>query len=226
MRHRARILAILVAPALLLAAATSAAGATVIEDYARVIDSRHAGATFVQVDGCTQVEVFISASDSVFGARPGPVNKQGLVGVFYAERDVCAEEGPKGFPIVYSADGMSLDRLGSVPQFGSAWLQVSIPGMDSDGNDVQMDLDLHWSATEQFQRSRVSGNGWFSDGETKGAHVHTWSHGLAAAAVAWGSVTVGENTVELDASTDATLQQTRYFCQVIQHPQGGAEVDC
>ena len=225
MRFRARILAIVVAPALLLTAATSA-GASVIEDYARVINSRHAGATFIQVDGCTQTEVFISASDSVFGARPGPVNKQGLVGVFYAERDVCAEEGPRGFPVVYSADGMSLDSLGSAPQFGTAWLQVSIPAMDRDGNDVQIDLDLHWTAAETFERSRVSGNDWFSYGVTKGAHVHTFSHGLAAGAVASGSVTVGGSTVELVATTDATLQQTRYFCQVIQHPQGGAEVDC
>lgn len=226
MRYRARFLAALVAPALLLTAATSAAGASVIEDYARVINSRHAGATFVQVDGCTQTEVFISASDSVFGARPGPVNKQGLTGVFYAERDICAEEGPRGFPIVYSADGMSLDSLGSAPQFGTAWLQVSIPAMDRDGNGVQIDLDLEWSATEPFERSRVTGNDWFSNRETKGARVHTFSHGLAAAAVASGSVTVGGNTVELAVTTDATLQQTRYFCQVIQHPQGGAEVDC
>lgn len=226
MRYRARILAILFAPAVLLTAATSAAGASVIEDYARVIHSRHAGATFVQADGCTQVEVFVSASDSVFGARPGPVNKQGLVGVFYAERDICAEAGPRGFPIVYSADGMSLDSLGSAPQFGTAWLQVSMPAMDRDGNEIQIHLDLRWSAAGPFERSRVSGNDWFSDGEAKGAHVHTFSHGRAAGAVASGSVTVDGNTVELATTTDATLQQTRYFCQVIQHPQGGAEVDC
>ena len=51
--------------------------------------------------------------DGRFGARGGRINKQGLVGVFYAERDICGEPGPKGFPIIYSADGMTLDRLGS-----------------------------------------------------------------------------------------------------------------
>jgi hypothetical protein len=143
MRRRARILAALVLPAILLAASPAAAGASVIEDYARVIRSRHAGAVFTQVEGCTQVEVFISAMDAKFGSRRGPVTKQGLVGVFYAERDICGEPGPKGFPVVYSADGMTLDRLGSNPQLTAAWLRASIPAMDMDGNQVQMS----WTCT-------------------------------------------------------------------------------
>jgi len=121
------------------------ASASVIEDYARVIRSRHAGATFVQVDGCRQVEVFLSAMDGKFGNRGGPVNKQGLVGVFYAERDICGEPGPKGFPITYSVDGMSLDHLGSTARFDAAWLRATIPGLDSDGNEVSIGLDVSWS---------------------------------------------------------------------------------
>lgn len=226
MRRRVRILAALILPALLLAAVPTVVGASAVEDYARVIRSRHAGATFTQVDGCTQVEVFISAMDAKFGARPGTVNKQGLVGVLYAERDVCGEPGPKGFPIVYSADGMSLDHLETNSKFTSAWLDVSIPSTDMDGNPVQIGLDLRWSPTEKMQKSKVSGNDWFPVGEKRGAHVHTWSHGLRAAAVAWGEVTVGGQAISLAPTNDATLEQIRYFCQVIQHPKGGYDVDC
>ena len=133
MHRRARLLATLAVPILLLTTVGTATGASVIEDYARVIRSRHASAAFLQVDGCRQVEVFISAMDGTFGTRGGRVNKQGLVGVFYAERDVCGEPGPKGFPVTYAADGMTLDRLGSTPRFGRAWVRGSVPAMDSDG---------------------------------------------------------------------------------------------
>ena len=133
MHRHARLLSMLAVPVLVLTTMSTAAGASVIEDYARVIRSRHASAAFLQVDGCHQVEVFVSAMDGTFGARGGRVNKQGLIGVLYLERDVCGEPGPKGFPVTYAADGMTLDRLGSTPQFGRAWVRGSVPAMDSDG---------------------------------------------------------------------------------------------
>jgi len=216
----------LTVPVLLLGLNAGVAGASVIDDYARVIRSRHAGATFVQVDGCRQAEVFLSAMDGKFGARDGRVNKQGLVGVFYAERDICGDPGPKGYPITYSADGMSLDRLGSTPRFGAAWVRATIPGIDSDGNVVSISLDVTWSALDQFERSRVSNNAWFPANGQPGAHVHTFSHGLRADAMAHGTMSLNGRAIELAPTSDATLEQVRYFCQVIQHPHGGFEVDC
>jgi len=226
MCRRSRLLALPSVPVLLLGLTAGAVGASVIEDYARVIRSRHAGAAFVQVDGCRQVEVFVSAMDGTFGARGARVNKQGLIGVFYAERDICVEPGPKGYPITYSADGMSLDRLGTSPRFGAAWVQATIPGLDSNGNEVSIGLDLRWSPLGAFERSRVSGNAWFPASGQRGAHVHTFSHGLRADAVAWGTVSLDGQAIGLASTTDATLEQIRYFCQVIQHPRGGFEVDC
>ena len=226
MRRRARWLSLLMLPAVLLTINPATAGASVIQDYARVIRSRHAGATFVQQDGCIQTELFVSAMDATFGSRPGPVNKQGLVGIFLARRDVCAEPGPKGYPLVYAADGSSLDRLLSTPQFDSAWLDATIPATDMDGSAVTVDLHLRWIPTTAFERSRVSGNAWLPEGVKRGAHVHTFSHGLRADAVAWGDVSVDGETLSLTPSLDAQLEQVRYFCQVIQHPQGGAEVAC
>ena len=226
MHRRAQLLAAIAIPVLLLGATAPAAGASVIEDYARVIRSRHAGATFVQVDGCRQVEVFISAMDAKFGTRGGRINKQGLIGVFYAERDICGEPGPKGFPITYSADAMSLDRLGSTPRFGSAWVRATLPGLDGEGHEVSIGLDVSWSALGALERSRVAGNGWFPANGQQGARVHTFSHGLRADALAWGTLTLGGQAIELAPTSDATLEQVRYFCQVIQHPQGGFDVDC
>jgi hypothetical protein len=226
MRRRARFAVLILLPAVLLASVPPAAGASVIEDYARVIRSRHAGATFSQVDGCLATEVFISAMDAKFGARPGPINKQGLVGVFVARRDMCAEPGPKGYPLVYAADGMTLDRLATTPRFDAAWIDVVVPGTDMDGNPVQIGLDLRWSPTGPMELSRVRGDAWFPEGMKRGAHVHTFSHGLRADATASGSLSLDGQLLSLTSTSDAQLEQVRYFCQVIQHPQGGAEVDC
>jgi len=226
MHRRARYLAVLVLPLLLLGILRPAAATSAIEDYARVIRSRHAGATFVQTQGCRQVELFVSAMDGKFGTRGGAVNKQGLLGVFYAERDVCAEPGPKGFPIVYSADGMTLDHLSSTPRFGSAWIRAFIPAIDGDGNPVQIGLDISWSPIGAFERTRVAGNDWFPSNGQQGAHVHTFSHGLRADALAWGGVTIGTRSIAMEPTADASLEQVRYFCQVIQHPHGGYEADC
>lgn len=225
MRTPIRLVGIIATLVLLLAAAIPASAST-IEDYARVIRSRHAGATFSQVDGCRQTEVFVSAMDATFGSRPGPVNKQGLVGAFYRELDVCAEPGPKGFPVVFQADAQSLERLITSSRFTSAGIHVVMDGTDGDGNPVELALDLAWTASQPLHRSRVFGNDWFPVDERFGAHVHTFSHGLSAAAVASGSITVDGNRMELNATTDATLEQVRYFCQVVQHPQGGFDVDC
>jgi len=226
MHRRARLLATLAVPILLLTTVGTATGASVIEDYARVIRSRHASAAFLQVDGCRQVEVFVSAMDGTFGARGGRVNKQGLIGVLYVERDICGEPGPKGFPVTYAADGMTLDRLGSTPQFGRAWVRGSVPAMDSDGNQVVIGLDLAWSPVGDYERSRVSGNGWFPASGQRGARVHTFSHGLRADAIARGSISLNGQTLDLAPTGDASLEQVRYFCQVIQHPLGGFDVDC
>jgi hypothetical protein len=226
MHRRARFLAAVILPTLLLTAVPSSAGASVIEDYARVIRSRHASAAFMQVDGCRQAEVFVSAMDAKFGTQGGRINKQGLIGLLYLERDVCAAPGPKGFPVVYMADGQSLDRLGSTTRFGSAWARATLNGTDGDGNPVEIGLNIQWSALDAFEKSRVSENGWFPVKATRGAHVHTFSFGLRAPAVAWGEVSIDGEAVSLSPTSDASLEQVRYFCQVIQHPQGGFDVDC
>jgi hypothetical protein len=226
MRRRARFLTAIILPVVLLSLVPSTAGASVIEDYARVIRSRHASAAFMQVDGCRQVEIFVSAMDAKFGSLHGTINKQGLVGVSYLERDACAEPGLKGFPVVYSADGMSLDHLGSTPRFSSAWVNATLPGSDGDGNPIEIDISMEWAPIEAYERSRVSGNGWFPAAGQRGAHVHTFSHGLRAAAMAWGEVTIGGQALSLSPTIDASLEQVRYFCQVIQHPHGGFDVDC
>ncbi len=226
MLRSARLLSAILLPALLLTAAPGVAGASVIDDYARVIRSRHASAAFMQIDGCRQVELFISAMDAKFGSQPGPVNKQGLIGVFYLERDACAEPGPKGYPVVAMADGQSLDRLGSSTRFGSAWARATLDGTDGDGNPVEIKLDIAWSALEAFEKSRVSGNAWFPANAQRGAHVHTFSFGLRAPAAAWGEVSIDGEAISLSPTFAASLEQVRYFCQVIQHPHGGFDVDC
>ena len=226
MRRTARFALVLVTLGVLLAGLPSAASSAQIEDWQRVILSRHASAAFVQVNGCDQVEIYVSATDGKYVNRRAAVNKQGLLGVLVLVRDACAEPGPKGHPVVYSADGMTFDALGSTPRFGRAWIAASLPGSDDQGRAVQLRVDLAWEPLADFERGRVSGHGWFPPGEKRGAWVGTFSHTLTARAVAWGTIWVDGNPIALEPTRDATLQQVRCACKVIQHPRGGAEVDC
>jgi hypothetical protein len=220
----ARLILILTTLAVL--AGLPATASARIDDWQRVVRARHASATFSQLDGCDLLEVYVSASDGKYVNRHGPVNKQGLLGVLVIVRDACAEYGPKGYPVIYSADGMTLDRLGSTPKFERAWVSAMLAGTDSLDNSVELGVNLTWAPTAAFERSRVSGHGWFPLGEKHGARVNTFSHGLMAPAVAWGTLWVDGNAISLEPTHDAVLEQVRYRCAVIQHPRGGADVDC
>jgi hypothetical protein len=217
---------VLVITTLALLAALPATASAQIEEWQRIVRSRHASAVFSQIDGCNQIEVYVSATDGKYVNRFGPVNKQGLLGVLYLVRDVCAEPGPKGYPVVFSADGMTLDRLESTPRFDRAWVSATLPGIDSDGVDIEIRVALQFRPLAGYERSRVSGHGWFPPGEKRGAWVGTFSHNMMAPAVAWGTVWIDGTALPLQPTQDAVLEQVRYLCKVIQHPRGGAEVDC
>jgi hypothetical protein len=224
MRRIARL--VLVITTLSLLVALPATASAQIEEWQRIVRSRHASAVFSQVDGCNQVEVYVSATDGKYVNRLGPVNKQGLLGVLYQVRDICAEPGPKGYPVIYSADGMTLDRLQSTPRFNRAWISATLPGFDSEGLEVAIRVDLQFRPLADYERSRVSGHGWFPPGEKRGAWVGTFSHNMMAPAMAWGTVWIGGAALPLEPTQGAVLEQVRYACKVIQHPRGGAEVDC
>lgn len=217
---------VLVITSLAILAALPATASAQIEEWQRIVRSRHASAVFSQIDGCNQVEVYVSATDGKYVNRYGPVNKQGLLGVLYLVRDVCAEPGPKGYPVVFSADGMTLDPLESTPRFDRAWVSATLPGIDSDGIEIEIRVDLQFRPLADYERSRVSGHGWFPPGEKQGAWVGTFSHNMMAPAVAWGTIWIDGTALPLQPTQDAVLEQVRYTCKVIQHPGGGAEVDC
>lgn len=219
-------LALAIAVVAILSAALPAAATATVDDWQRVVRSRHAGATFVQVDGCDQLEVYISASDGKYVNRHGAVSKQGLLGVLLVVRDACATPGPKGFPIVASADAQSLDRLASTPRFDEARMVAELTGVDDAGQPVRFVVDLAWRPAAPFETSRVVGSGSFPEGEKRGARVTTVSHTMTAPAVAWGTIRIGNQVLALAPTSDATLQQVRYSCKVLQHPRGGADVDC
>ena len=98
MRRHSRLLALLIVPVLLLGLTAGVAGASVIEDYARVIRSRHAGATFVQVDGCRQSEVFVSAMDGTFGARGGGSTSRAWSASSMPNETSASNRGPRATP--------------------------------------------------------------------------------------------------------------------------------
>ena len=223
MTRIARLLPVLAILAALSAPATAAAR---IDDWQRVVRSRHVSAAFFAVDGCNGVELYVSAADGKYVNRQGRVNKQGLLGVLYLVRDICAEPGPKGYPIVASVDGMTLDRLATSPRFDRAWVSATIPGTDLQGGAVEIRVELAFQPVADFERSRVSGHGWFPSGEKRGAWVGTFSHAMTAPGLGWGTIWLNGEALALDPTREVVLEQVRYLCKVIQHPRGGAEVDC
>jgi hypothetical protein len=225
MRRIARFILIPLTLVLLAAALPSSVSADV-DQWQRVVRARNASAAFFSTSGCDQVEIYVSAMDGKFVNRHGAVNKQGLLGVLVQVRDACAEPGPKGYPVVFSADGMTLDHLRTTPRFDQAWIDATLPGIDSDGNPVELRVALQWRPTANFERSKVSGHAWFPPGEKRGARVDTFSHNLSAPAVAWGTIWMDGQATTLDATQDAALEEVRYMCKVKQHPQGGADIDC
>jgi len=224
MRRFARPILVLVS--LLVLAGLPASANARVDDWQRVVRARHASAVFTLQDGCSLMEVFVSASDGKYVNWGAGVHKQGLLGVLVIVRDACAEPGPKGYPIIYSADGMTLDRLRSTPRFGRAWVQAGLAATDSSGQEVALRVDLQWAPLGAYQRSRVSGHGWFPADGRQGARVNTFSHGMMAPAQAWGSIWIDGAAHHLESTHDAVLEQVRYACKVIQHPRGGADVDC
>jgi hypothetical protein len=226
--HRlATILLIAVGAAL----APSTASADVPE-YQRVIKSRLADAALMDVAGCIRTEIFVSSSDSVFGGRPGPVNKQGLTGALVSQFDTCssastdkvgaAAKPPPG-KLIFSGIGQTREPLNSTPRFDRAWIDVTVPVLDEiSGRTVPVRLDLQWALVGEFDRDTVHTHVRVPHGAIVNSHSQT----LMGDAVVTGTATIGTDLIDFGSTAGAHLQQVKYGCQVITHPHGTVDLDC
>lgn len=194
------------------------------------IVSRSGSATASTLDGCRRTTVFVSSSDAMYAAQPGPVNKQGLTSVFVRVTDACSatpEEGAVplaaggGEPVVYEAAGQSLARLQADQRL--AWARISTtittadasgsPLIDSDGNRVEMALLVEWTGVGPLDHSTGHNHVLFPD---EGV-VSSTGNNLMRAATAHVALTVGPVALDADAA-EASLEQVRSRCVEVARP--------
>jgi hypothetical protein len=226
----------MLAAGFLLAALPATAGATV-PAYNQVIVSRSADAALVAADGCIITEIFVSASDAVYGGRPGPVNKQGLTGVGIRRTDVCtaggaslaslglhAAGGGGGGVVVFDGLGSTLDALGSTSHFDEAWLRATLPVVNEvTAEEVTVTVDLEWSLVGELDRD--TGHSHIPPQLFDGTVNSHWNSLMGEATVR-GTVTIGTQTSTFANVEGAHLQQLKYGCQVIVHDKTNGDLDC
>ncbi|MDE9364056.1 hypothetical protein PZ938_00410 [Luteipulveratus sp. YIM 133132] len=216
-----RLLTTMVASAgLALATATPAIAAQ--PRIYHTITSSHADAVLDRTDGCERTEVFVSSSVAMYAAQPGPVNKQGLTGVFVRVTDACARTtaaapaaGGGGGTVVFQADGQNRAALVTDNRLRSAQLRTTIAATDANGDPVSIALSATWTATGPLEHTTNHSHDHFDDG-----NVNATSNELNRPVSATVSVTFAGRSASGEA-TDATLTQTKSRC--IEVPRPGAE---
>ncbi|UVJ37918.1 hypothetical protein [Arthrobacter sp. CJ23] len=183
------------------------------------ISSSHGSAAAVETVGCQQSEIFVSSSVAMFAAQPGPVNKQGLTGVFVRITDVCAEAPGEagaaagGGVVLFEADGQNLAPLVVDPRLNSASIATELPGTDGNGNPVTISLSASWTGTGPLEHDTVS-----SHENIPGlGNVNSTDNNLRRAATASASVTVNGLTVS-GTDSNALLEQVKARCIEIARP--------
>lgn len=199
--------------------ALTAAPAGAAPNIYHTISSSHGSAAVVDTVGCEQTEIFVSSSVAMFAAQPGPVNKQGLTGVFVRITDVCAaapgEIGAAagGGVVLFQADGQNLAPLVVDPRLTTASITTELTGTDGVGNPVTISLSASWAGTAPLQHDTVSSHENFPGV----GNVNSTDNNLRRAATATVSVTVNGLTA---AGTDsnAVLEQVKARCIEIARP--------
>jgi len=232
MRRFRRWLSMSIAAALCLALAEPWFASADVPEYQRVIKSRFADAALVNVTGCIRTVIFVSSSDNMFGGRPGPVNKQGLTSALVGQWNTCASANaavhaaaapPPGGELILSGIGQTVDPLNTNAHFDRAWISATVPVLDEiSGNTVAVRLDLQWSLVGQFDRDTTHSHVRVAHGAIVNSHSQT----LMGDAVVRGAVTIGPDRLVFGPTTEAHLQQVKYGCQVITHPDSDVDLDC
>lgn len=216
------------AAALALLPLVAAPAAAARPNIYHTITSTHAGATIIIIsddDVCEQTEVYLSSSDAMYAAQPGPVNKQGLTGVLVQVVDTCAtppEEPGEVTPaaaggILYRAEAQSETRLVADPRLNEASVSDVMTGTDDEENEVTIQLDAVWTGTGPLEHSTPRNINHYPEG-----NVIATENNLYRAAVAQVSVSVeleGEPVLSVvGTDQNATLQKLKGKCIEVPRP--------
>ncbi len=215
------------------------------------ISTTHGYAVVTQeLDECLLGEVFVSSGIGTYAAQPGPVNKQGLTGVFVRVTDTCAAApegdvsvqagGGPGGVVVLEAEGQLYDDLRDRDPNGAAlqvdprlrWARVatSIPGtataytdgVPGEPYDVVIQLDASWVGVGELGHTTAMTRERFP-GE---GVVNSTANDLRRSAEARVALTVDGLEIAgfdpgQDAGGNAVLEQSKSRC--IEVPRPGVE---
>ncbi|MGW9412436.1 hypothetical protein [Arthrobacter cupressi] len=180
------------------------------------IYSSHGSANVDRTDGCERVEIFLSSSVAAFASQPGPVNKQGLTGVFLRISDVCAGLAAAAAPggsVLFQADGQSLAPLTIDPRLETASIDAELPGTDGDGNPVTIRVSASWTGVGPLEHSTVNSHELFPGV----GNVSATDNNLRRAAVATVSVAAGPYSVS-GTDPNAVLERVKSRCVEVARP--------
>ena len=183
------------------------------------ISSTHGSAAVVTTAGCEQTEIFVSSSVAMYAGQPGPVNKQGLTGVFVRITDVCAVPpggigaAAGGGVVLFQADGQNMAPLVVDPRLTSASVATQVPGTDGDGNPVTISIVASWTGTGPLEHDTVNNHQQFPGV----GNVNSTDNNLRRTATATVSVAVNGLTAA-GTDTEALLTQVKSRCIEIARP--------
>lgn len=192
------------------------------------IKSAHGYAAASQLDGCELTEVFVSSSTAMYAGQPGPVNKQGLTGVFVRVTDACtapageasvgavAPAAAGGGEVLFEAEGQNDAALQVDARLNAAYVDTTLSGTDAEGNPVTIVLSASWTATGPLEHSTGHTHVLFP-GE---GVVNSTGNNLMRPATAEVAVSVDGRSVTAVAP-DAVLELTRSIC--VEVPRPGVE---
>lgn len=181
-----------------------------------------------QLDECLVGEVFVSSSIGKYASQPGPVNKQGLTGVFVRISDTCGEPevgvkaGGGGGAAVLEADGQNMAPLVVDSRLRAASVHTTIAAQDGDGQPVTIHLDATWTGIGELEHTTaVTHENYRGEGV-----VNSTANDLRRVAEAEVSVVVDGWSVSgfdpgQNAGGNAVLEQSKSRC--IEVPRPGVE---
>ena len=189
------------------------------------ITSNHGFAYVDASDGCARTEVFVSSSIGSYAAQPGPVNKQGLTGVFLRVTGLCegdrpdtgsrprAAAGGGGGVVVFEAEGQNRARLVTDNRLRGASISTTIPATDGNGDPVTIRLVATWTSTGTLAHTTTHTHANLGDG-----NVSSTANELSRPVNADVSVSVGGGYHVSSRAAEASLTQTKFHCLEVARP--------
>jgi len=179
------------------------------------ITSTHGFASYSQTDGCLRTDAFVSSSDAMYAAQPGPVNKQGLTALAVTVTDVCARAGGGGGVVVFDGMGMLDTPLVARPRLTLASVEATIPLADDvSGTTVEGRLWVSWTGIGPITHDTGHSHTRFPLAGIVNGHGNSWMRSATATV----TVDVPGVTRVTGTSTDAVLEKVKAGCMEIRWP--------